>query len=349
MTASRNGAGPESDPRRDVVDVTVIGGGPTGLAAAYYAGHRAASVRIVEALEQLGGQTGAIYPEKHIFDVAGHAKVNGQDLVDLCAQQGLQFDAEVLLGESVDAMAHHVDEHGDCLLALTTSRGSRLLSRAVIVAAGHGAFTPRKLPIAGIDEWEGRGVHYFVREKAAFSRKRCVIVGGGDSALDWTLGLHDCTEPPLALVHRRERFRAVEASVNEARELERSGALRILTEAQVTELHGSDVLEAVTIEHGESGALSTLPCDALITLLGFHAHLGPIADWGLELHGKKQIRVDPTTCETSLPGVYAAGDIAGYDGKITLITIGFAEAAIAANNAVARFRNEKAQPSYSTE
>jgi thioredoxin reductase (NADPH) len=176
-----------------------------------------------------------------------------------------------------------------------------------------------------------------------------VIVGGGDSALDWTLGLQDTAKHPIALVHRRDRFRALESSVNEAKALESSGRVRIMTPCEVRELHGDGTIEAVSIENTVTGEVEQVPCEALITLLGFHSHLGAIAEWGLELEGKRQIKIDPTTCETTLPGVYAAGDVAGYPGKITLITIGMGEAAIAANNAIARIRGEKVQPKYSTD
>jgi thioredoxin reductase (NADPH) len=331
-----------------VVDITIPGAGPSGLAAAYYAGHRDASVRIIESLEQIGGQVAAVYPEKHVFDVAGHPKIQGQALVELCAEQGLQYGPEILLGEEVQQL-ERLSQNGEELLAVTTDTGGPYLSRALIITAGHGAFEPRKLGIEDVDDWEGRGLHYFVREKEVFRDRTCVIVGGGDSALDWTLGLQDTARPPIALVHRRDKFRALETSVNEARELEGEGRVKILTPCEVREIHGDGHIEAVTVENTESGETEQVDCDALITLLGFHSHLGAIADWGLELEGKRQIKIDPTTCETSLPQVYAAGDVAGYPGKITLITVGMGEAAIAANNAIAAIRGEKVQPKYSTD
>jgi ferredoxin/flavodoxin---NADP+ reductase len=176
-----------------------------------------------------------------------------------------------------------------------------------------------------------------------------VIVGGGDSALDWTLGLQDTASLPITLIHRRERFRALESSVSAARKLEEEGKVRIVVPAEVRGIRGNGMVEGIVVENTASGETVELECDAVITLLGFHSHLGSIADWGLELHGKRQILVEPKTMETSLPGVYAAGDVAGYEGKITLISIGFGEAAIAANNAIARFRGEKVQPKYSTD
>ena len=331
-----------------VVDITIIGAGPVGLAAAYYAGHRDASVRIVESLGQLGGQVAAVYPEKHVYDVAGHPKIQGQALVDLCVEQGLQFGADVHLDQEVKGL-ERVGVNGEEILLLTTHQGESFPTRALIVTAGHGAFEPRRLGVEGIDEWLGRGLHYVVKEKAQFSGKRCVIVGGGDSALDWTLGLQDTADLPITLVHRRDRFRALESSVNEARRLEEEGAVRILTPHEVRDVHGDGSIEAVTIENTATGDLERYDCEALITLLGFVSHLGSIAEWGLELEGKRQIKIDPMTCQTSMPGVYAAGDVAGYPGKITLITVGMGEAAIAANNAIAAIRGEKVQPKYSTD
>ena len=327
----------------DVVDITILGAGPVGLSAAYYAGHRDATVRIVESLEQLGGQVAATYPEKHVYDVAGHPKILGQNLVDLCVEQGLQYGAEVILGEEAKSL-ERLSQNGEEIYALTTETGGPYLSRAMIVTAGHGAFEPRRLGVEGIDEWLGRGLHYVVREKAQFSGKRCVIVGGGDSALDWTLGLQDTADLPITLVHRRDRFRALETSVNEAKRLEDEGAVRILTPHEVREVHGDGSIEAVTIENTKTGELERYDCEALITLLGFVSHLGSIAEWGIELEGKRQLKVDPMTMETNVPLVFAAGDVAGYPGKITLITIGMGEAAIAANNAIAQIRGEKVQP-----
>jgi len=315
-----------------VVDITILGAGPVGLSAAYYAGHRDASVRIVESLEQVGGQVSAVYPEKHVYDVAGHPRILGQRLTELCSEQGLQYGAEVVLGEEATGL-DRIEADGEEVYALTTDADHRYLSRAIVITAGHGAFEPRKLGVEDVDSWEGKGLHYFVRQKAVFEGRRCVIVGGGDSALDWTLGLQDTAALPITLVHRRDRFRALEASLNEARRLEESGHVRICTPHENT----------------STGQIEEVPCDALITLLGFVSHLGAIADWNIELEGKRQIRVNPMTMETNAPRIFAAGDVAGYPGKITLITIGMGEAAIAANNAVAQIRGEKPQPKYSTD
>src|SRR5437588_2486583 len=254
-----------------VVDITILGAGPSGLAAAYYAGHRDASVRIVDSIEQLGGQVAAVYPEKNVYDVAGHPKILGRDLVELCAEQGLQWGAEVHLGEEVQTL-DRISENGEELLAVTTSAGTTYLSRTLIITAGHGAFEPRKLGIEDIDEWEGRGLHYFGREQDVFRDRTCVIVGGGDSALDWVLGLQDTARHPIAVVHRRERFRALGPSVNEAKELESQCRVRILVPCEVREIRGDGQIAAVTIENVSTNEHFDVECDALITLLGFHSH-----------------------------------------------------------------------------
>jgi thioredoxin reductase (NADPH) len=263
-------------------------------------------------------------------------------------EQGLQFGAEVHLGEEVASLTR-VQDNGEEILVVTTESGKSFPTRTVIVTAGHGAFETRKLGIEGIDEWEGSGLHYFVKQKDAFRGKSCVIVGGGDSALDWTLGLQDTAKLPITLLHRRERFRALESSVSHARQLEEEGKVRIIVPSEVREIRGNGAVERLIVENTSTGELEEVDCEALITLLGFHSHLGHIADWGLALHGKRQILVNPANMETTIEGVYAAGDVAGYDGKITLISVGFGEAAIAANQAVAKLRGEKVQPKYSTD
>jgi thioredoxin reductase len=329
----------------EIKDITIIGGGPAGLAAAYYGAHRDASVRIVESLEQLGGQVAAVYPEKHIFDVAGYPKVNGQELIDRLTEQAMQYDPEVRLGEVIETIEHR---DGGEVIAMHTARGETLLTRTIIITAGHGAFNPRKLGIDDLERWEGNGLHYFVKEKRRFAGRRVALVGGGDSALDWAMGLQDTAELPIRLIHRRDRFRGLESSQNEVRRLAEEGRVEILTPCEVRGIEGNGRVEAIAVENTATGETTRVEIDELVTLLGFVSHLGPIANWGLEFEGKKQIRVNQTM-ETNLAGIYAAGDVAGFEGKITLITVGFSEAAIAANHAVAKIRGEKAQPKYSTE
>jgi thioredoxin reductase (NADPH) len=256
----------------------------------------------------------------------------------------MQYAPDVRLGTVIETIEHRDDE----TIALHTADGETLLTRTMIVTAGHGAFEPRKLGVDTLEAFAGNGLHYYVREKAAFTGKRVALVGGGDSALDWVLNLQDTAQLPITLIHRRDRFRGLESSVNEVRRLEGEGGVRILTPHEVRGAEGNGMLEAITVENTSTGDSERIELDACVMLLGFVSHLGPLANWGLEFENKRQIKVTQTM-ETNLPGIYAAGDIAGYDGKITLITIGFSEAAIAANHAVARIRGEKAQPKYSTE
>ncbi len=337
----------------DITDVTIIGGGPTGLAAAYYAGHREASVRIIDSLPELGGQVMAVYPEKHIFDVAGFPKIKAADLCQMQVEQAMQFDPEVVLDENCETLEYVDAPEGDevdQVIRLTGASGREYLTRTLIITAGHGAFEPRKLGVEDIDAWQGRGLSYLVKHTADFAGKRCVIVGGGDSALDWTLGLQGIAASPITLVHRRDRFRALEHSVSQMRELAAHGKVDLRVPCEVTDIHGSDRIEAVTITNAEDGSSQQVECDALITLLGFKSALGAIAHWGLEFAGRKTIKVTPGTMETNLPNVFAAGDVAHYDGKITLITVGLGEAAQAANWAITRFRPDaRVQPKYSTE
>src|SRR6185437_8648979 len=213
--------------------------------------HRDASVRIVESLEQLGGQVSAVYPEKHIFDVAGFPKVNGQELIDRLIEQAQQYGPEVRLGEVVERIEHRDDE----VIELHTAAGETLLTRTMIITAGHGAFNPRTLGLPELETFAGSGLHYYVKEKAHFSGKRVALVGGGDSALDWAMNLQDTAELPITLIHRRERLRGAE---------------------------GNGRLQAITVENTETGEFERIEVDAVVTLLGFISHLGPIADWGLE-------------------------------------------------------------------
>lgn len=330
-----------------VCDVTIIGAGPVGLAAAYYVGHRGASCRIIESLQQLGGQISALYPEKTIFDIAGREAVKGQAFIDEAIRQGLQYDAEVVLGEASQRL-ERISQDGEELWLVGTPKGE-YISRAIIITAGHGAFEPRRLPIEGGEAWEGRGLEYAVTDAAKLTDKHVVIVGGGDAALDWAYELSDIAGNPIRVVHRREQFRGKESTLAQCRQLEEEGKLVLMTPCEVRSISGNGKVEAVSIENTATGEIEEYPCDSLLTLLGFISRLGEIADWGLELVGKKQISVSSSTMKTSLPLVWAAGDIAGYEGKITMITVGLAEAAIAANNAVAEVRDEKPQPKYSSE
>ncbi len=310
----------DAEPR----DITIIGGGPTGLFAAFYAGMRGLSARIIDSMPELGGQLAALYPEKYIYDVGGLPQVLGRELAQRCIDQGLQFGADVRLDEQVRELERAPDG-----LAVTTDRG-RYPTRAVVIAAGKGAFAPRVLDCPGYGRLLGRGVAYHVKEPAAYQGKRVLIVGGGDSAVDWALNLAGRTRR-LVLIHRREGFRAHPHSMKQMREAVEAGKVELITYHEVREIHGDDHVTAVTIFDNRTDAESRLDVDAVVALIGFKPDLGPLVSWGLDLD-RHSIRVN-AHMETNLPGVFAAGDIATYDGKLELIATGFAEACIAVNYA----------------
>jgi thioredoxin reductase len=314
---------------QELKDISIIGGGPTGLFAAFYAGMRGASARIIDALPALGGQLMALYPEKYIFDVAGFPKVLAKDLVRDMAMQGLQFGASTHLGEVVTGLRRVEDGNGGHFV-LETSDGD-YPSRTIIIAAGIGAFEARKLGIEGEDRYEEKGLFFKVLDPRQFEGQRVLLVGGGDSAFDWAVNLQGIAKS-IMLIHRREGFRAHQATINQVRELHRSGKCELRTFWEVKALHGNGKIERVTIFNSKSKEEETLDIDAVIPLLGFHSDLGAIKQWGLETE-KADIKVDQVM-STNVPGIYAAGDITTYPGKLKLIATGAAEACIAVNNAV---------------
>ncbi|TVR60955.1 MAG: NAD(P)/FAD-dependent oxidoreductase [Gemmatimonadales bacterium] len=327
---------------KDIQDITIIGGGPTGLFAAFYGGMRGKSVRIIDSLPELGGQLMALYPEKHIYDVGGFPKVLAKDLaLDLIAQ-AMQFDPEVLLDEEVREI-HRDEESGIMTLVC---RGGEYRTRAVVIAGGKGAFEPKKLNVPGYDDFLGKGVHYAVKDPEEFAGKRIVVVGGGDSALDWTLILKGKADR-LVLVHRRDGFRAHENSVAQLQQAESLGEVEVRLFHEVAEISGNGRVEAVTLFDNRNDDRTLMEADYVLTFLGFKPDLGPIKNWGLEVQ-RNRIAVTPLM-ETNLPGIYGAGDIVDYEGKLDLIASGFAEAAIAVNNAV-RFVDPSARvnPGHST-
>ncbi|MEU5938351.1 NAD(P)/FAD-dependent oxidoreductase [Micromonospora sp. NPDC047548] len=300
------------------VDVAVIGAGPTGLFAAYYAGFRGLSVAVVDALPEPGGQITAMYPEKLILDVAGFPAVKGRDLVANLVAQAAPFHPEYLLGTRAEKLAH-VDGHP----VLGLAGGDQLRCGAVVVTGGLGSFTPRPLPVA--ESFVGGGIVYFVPEPAALADRDVLIVGGGDSAFDWALTLQPLARS-VTLVHRRERFRAHAATVSRVLAL----PVRVIVNAELTRLDGDATVAAAEITV-RGGAAETLPVDTVVAALGFTADLGPLAEWGLRLD-RRHIVVD-SAMATNLPRVFAAGDITEYPGKVRLIATGFGEAATAVNNA----------------
>ena len=328
----------------EIRDITVIGAGPVGLATAFWAGMRQASARVIDSLPELGGQLTTLYPEKWIFDVPGHPKVLARDLVGMLKAQALdQFDVPVHL----DTTAHTISWDDECV-TLHTDRGD-LRSRTVIVAGGHGAFEPKKLPVSDVDmaPWEGRGAHYIVGEKAVFAGKRVIIVGGGDSAFDWVVNLVD-TAARVTLVHRREGFRAHEATIAEVMRHVDAGRVDLRVPYVIKGVAGNGKIEGVELHHtGEEALVESMECDAVLLQLGFSTKLGPLKDWGFELE-KGAIVVDGVMA-TNLDRVWACGDITTFDGKLKLIATGFSESAIAVAQAVHHIRPDmKLQPAYST-
>ena len=302
------------------VDLLIVGAGPVGLFGAYYAGVRLMKTAVTDSLEEPGGQITAMYPEKAIFDVAGFPAIRGRELVEQLVAQAAPFSPDYVLGHQAVGL-----ERGDGKFAVTTSNGLRIETRAIVITGGIGTFTPRPLP-AG-QEFVGRGVVHFVPDPAVYEGQNVIVVGGGDSALDWALMLEPIAKS-VTLVHRRAQFRAHPHSV----ELLKDSSVQILTDAQIHGLAGDASLTEAHVN--VAGEIRQLPCDKLVAALGFTANLGPLLEWGIELVGKRHIAVD-TKGATSVPGVYAAGDIVDYDGKVRLIATGFGEVATAVNNAAA--------------
>lgn len=299
-------------------DLLIIGAGPIGLFAAYYAGLRGLVTILLDNLPEPGGQIAAMYPEKDILDVAGFPRVRGRDLVDNLLAQAEPYHPTYLLDQHARTLEHH-----DAGLTITTDRGLVVHAKAMLLTVGIGSFSPKPLPAAA--DWPHGGVRHFVPHPADLAGKDVVIVGGGDSAVDWAHMLHPVARS-VTVIHRRDRFRAAPAMLQQVRDL----GIPFIVPAQVTRLIADDDRLAAVEVTMKDGAVRELPCDAIVAALGFHAEVGPLADWGLELDGRHVV-VDSTGA-TSISLVYAAGDIVTYPGKVALLATGFGEAATAVNN-----------------
>ncbi|GHH97655.1 NAD(P)/FAD-dependent oxidoreductase [Neobacillus kokaensis] len=319
-------------------DITIIGGGPVGLFTAFYGGMRQASVKIIESLPQLGGQLSALYPEKYIYDVAGFPKVRAQKLIDNLKEQMAKFEPTVALEQSVEKL----EKQKDGTFKLITNKEIHY-TKTVIITAGNGAFQPRRLDLESAVQYERKNLYYFINDLKSFAGQKIIVFGGGDSAVDWALMLEPIAEK-VTIVHRRDKFRAHEHSVENLLNSKVDVKTPFVPAALIGDESGirQVVLESVTDKSKE-----TIDVDAVICNYGFVSSLGPIKEWGLVIE-KNSIMVN-SKMETNIPGIYAAGDICTYDGKVKLIASGFGEAPTAVNNAKS-FMDPKAkiQPLHSS-
>jgi len=317
-------------------DIIIIGAGPVGLFAIFEAGLLKLKCHLIDSLPQPGGQCSEIYPKKPIYDIPGYPSILAGELVDNLMEQAKPFKPGFTLGES----AQTIEKTADNTFIVTTNKGTQHEAPIVMIAGGLGVFEPRKPPIANIDEYEDKGVEYIIKDPEFYRGKRCVIAGGGDSALDWSIYLAEkniATE--VVMVHRRNSFRGHLDSVQQVMDLAEKGKIRLVTEAEVVGISGDGKVESVTIEHQTQGNFE-VPTDHFIPLFGLKPTLGPIADWGLEIE-KNAIKVDTLDYSTNIPGIYAIGDVNTYEGKLKLILCGFHEGTIALQSAFARIHPDK--------
>ncbi len=308
-------------------DVVIVGAGPIGLFAVFELGLLDMKCHLIDILDKIGGQCAELYPEKPIYDIPGIPYTSAHGLVDGLLQQIKPFNAQYHLNEMVET----VEKIGDPLFRVKTDQGKVFESKIVVIAAGGGSFQPKRPPIPGIEPYEGKSVHYAVRKMEAFRDKRVLIVGGGDSALDWTLNLAPIASH-LTLLHRRSEFRAAPDSVNKMMALVGDGKIDFVV-GQVTALSGSDGQIGKAMVKANDGSAFEIACDALLPFFGLTMKLGPVANWGFELKNNELIPVDTAAFETSTPGIFAIGDINWYPGKLKLILSGFHEAALMAQKA----------------
>ncbi|MFZ5824087.1 MAG: NAD(P)/FAD-dependent oxidoreductase [Bacillota bacterium] len=313
---------------RDLYDLTLIGAGPTGLFGVFYAGMRGLKTKVIEALPEAGGQLTALYPEKDIFDVAGFPRVNAKRLVEQCKEQADHANptATYVFNQRVD----NVEKLEDGTFELTTHTGEKHYSKAVLISAGIGAFEPNRIPNESARQYENKGVFYSVVNLPQYEGKRVLVVGGGDSAVDYALMTEPIAEK-VTLIHRREGFRAHEESLNKLAK----SKVNVMLFHELREVRGNgDWVTQAVIFDNRSGEETVLDVDYVVLGTGFKASLGRMLEWGLDIEGKKQI-VANSKGETNIPGIYAAGDVSWYPGKIRLIATGFGEVATAVNNAKA--------------
>jgi thioredoxin reductase (NADPH) len=315
-------------------DVVIVGAGPVGLFAVFECGMVRLRCHVVDVLDDAGGQCTALYPEKPIYDIPGFPRIEAAELVVRLKAQAAQFRPVYHLGEQVQAL----EPLSGGFWQVTTSKGTVLQAKAVIIAAGVGAFGPNRPPLSGIETYEGRSIFYYVTNREGFRGKRIVIAGGGDTAVDWALSLTEIADR-VSVIHRRDKFRAAPESEARLKALAKAGKIDLVVPYQLHGLEGAaGQLTAVTAATLD-GNTRRIEADTLLPFFGLSMSLGPIADWELALH-QNQIEVDPATAATSKPGIFAIGDVVTYPGKLKLILTGFAEAAIAARSAYALIHPE---------
>lgn len=321
----------------NIYDVTIIGGGPTGLFAGFYAGMRQAKTKIIEVLPSLGGQLSLLYPEKLIYDVAGFPNVKAQDLINSLIKQIEPFNHTICLEEEVLSFSKENN-----LFEIKTNKEIHY-SKTIIIAAGNGSFQPRRLNLEGNETFENKQLHYYIKDMSVFSGKNVTICGGGDSAVDWALMLEDIAKS-VTLIHRRPTFRAHEHSVNKLF----NSTINIKTPYVIDSLNESNgELSSLTINNPKEDINEDVLLDDLIVNYGFSSSLGPIKKWPLDFKGSSILTKSNT--ETSIPGIFAIGDITTYEGKVKLIATGFGEAPTAINNAIHYINpKERLQPMHST-
>ena len=340
-------------------DIVIIGAGPVGLFAIFEAGMLKMRAHVVDALDMLGGQCAALYPEKPIYDIPGYPSILAADLVEKLKEQAVPFAPVYHLGQVVTGVRCQVSDKEkenisdtrhltpDTRFTVTTSTGTTLTCKAIIIAAGCGAFGPNRPPLDGLEQYEGKSIFYMVNKREDFRGKKVVIAGGGDSAVDWAISLAELTEK-LYVIHRRPKFRCAPESAAKLEALAKAGKIEMVIPYQLTRLEGANgKLSSVIVSTLESEERA-LEADILLPFFGLSMELGPIAEWGLNLT-QNHISITPSTCETSTPGIFAIGDIATYENKLKLILAGFAEAAQATHAAYKLVHpNEALHFEYST-
>jgi thioredoxin reductase (NADPH) len=311
-------------PKIHAAEVAIIGAGPVGLFAVFECGMLNMRCHVIDALDAAGGQCTTLYPEKPIYDIPGYPCIGAAELVERLKEQAAPFKPVYHLAQQVTAL-----DRTPAGFVLTTTGGERIEARAVLICAGVGAFGPNRPPLQGIEAYEGGAVRYLVTKREDFRGKRVAIAGGGDSAVDWALSLAEIAAKTF-VVHRRDRFRAAPESARRLKALSEAGKIELVVPYQLDALEGDGRALSAVIVKSLDGATRRIEADFLLPFFGLATTLGPIAGWGLNLE-RNRIAVDPATAETSAPGIYAAGDIAHYKGKLKLILTGFAEAAQAAH------------------